>query len=388
MTDQPSHNAQIRPDHVGAAVSSAHLTFRYRVKSLQGGLNRQARAVNVVWNYCNDAQRHAVKWGKKWPAGFDFNRLTSGSFADLGLFSGTIDLVGQQYARSRAQHRRPWLRYRGKKSLGWVPLRAKSITWTSEGLRFAGNVYRLFRSRELPAGAEIRDGSSFSQDARGNWFLNLVIEAPLAPRHEKHRCVGIDLGIKELATLSTGAVIANPRQFQRLADKLAIAQRAGKKRQAAKIHACIANARRDFLHKLSHRITRDFDHIAVGNVSSAGLAKTSMAKSVLDAGWSTLRNQIRYKAIMRGVGYEEVNEYLTTQTCSSCGCLPTTRPEGRKDLRVREWTCSDCGAHHNRDVNAARNILLRSAHRPPVVGAAAIVRGDAEVSVHAGRPSP
>lgn len=347
------------------------LTYRYRVKSLQGELNRQARAVSYVWNYCNDVQRHAVRWGKKWPSGFDLNKLCARAGAELAISATTIDQVGKQYAKSRDQFRRPWLRYRGKKSLGWIPLRAEAVKWLPDGLRFAGKVYRLFRSRELPAGAKIKDGSSFSQDARGNWHLNLVIEVEAMPEREPQRRVGIDLGLKELVTLSTGEVIANPRQLQRLADKLGKAQRARKKRQATNIHARIRDARRDFLHKLTTRIVRDFDFIAVGNVNAAGLAKTSMAKSVLDASWSSLRMMLRYKSIANGSTFAEVSEYLTTQTCSSCGCLPAGRPEGIAGLGIREWTCSDCGTTHNRDVNAAQNILLRSRHRPPVEGAMA-----------------
>ena len=191
------------------------------------------------------------------------------------------------------------------------------------------------------------------------------------PQREPERRVGIDLGLKELATLSTGEVIANPRHLQRLAGNLATAQRARKKGQVVNIHARIKNARRDFLHKLTTRIVRDFDFIAVGNVNAAGLAKTRMAKSVLDASWSSLRTMLRYKSIANGSTFAEVSEYLTTQTCSECGCLPPTRPEGIAGLRIREWTCSDCGTTHNRDVNAAVNILLRSRHRPPVEGAMA-----------------
>lgn len=348
-----------------------HLTYRFRVKSLQGELNRQARAVNFVWNYCNDAQRHAVRWGKKWPSAFDLNKMTAGASGDLLISARTIDAIGLQYARSRSQHRRPWLRYRGSKALGWIPLKAHSLRWTNDGLRYADKVYRVFNARQLPAGAKIKDGSSFSQDARGNWYLNLVVDVEETAPREFERAVGIDLGLKELATLSTGEVIANPRQFHRLADRLAIAQRAKKKRQAVNIHARISNSRRDYLHKLSNRIVREFDFIAVGNVSAAGLAKTSMAKSVLDAGWSTLRNQLRYKAITRGAVYKEVSEYLTTQTCSSCGCLPPERPKGTAGLGIREWVCSDCGTSHNRDVNAARNILLRSGHRALAEGAVA-----------------
>ena len=95
--------------------------FRYRVKSLGGLLNRQSRAVNFVWNFCNDTQKFALKWHKRWPSGFDLNKLTAGTSQELGLHAGTITAACEQYAKSRAQKKRPHLRYRGKKSLGWVP---------------------------------------------------------------------------------------------------------------------------------------------------------------------------------------------------------------------------------------------------------------------------
>jgi putative transposase len=332
------------------------LVYRYRVKSLTGLLNGQARAVNFVWNFCNDTQEHALSWCKKWPTGFDLNKLTAGSGAELGLHSGTVNAVCEQYAKSRAQKKRPYLRYRGRRSLGWVPLKGRDLKREGEAFRFAGNTFRVFNSRPLPDG-KIKDGTNFSQDAKGNWFLNITIEVPDAPIRTLSTGVGIDLGLKEFAVLSTGEKIENPRHLNQLAEKLAKAQRAGKRRHATNIHARIANARRDFLHQLSTRIVREFDYIAVGNVNAAGLAKTSMAKSVLDAGWSSFRSMLRYKAIGRGAWYEEVNEALTTQVCSGCGTLPDSRPKGIADLGIRNWTCLDCGCAHDRDVNAAKNIL-------------------------------
>ena len=198
--------------------------------------------------------------------------------------------------------------------------------------------------------------------------MNIVVEVDAPDAREPVRGVGIDLGLKEFAALSTGEKIDNPRHLRELESKLATAQRAGKKRHAARIHGRVVNARRDFLHKVSTRIVRDFDYIAVGNVNAAGLAKTSMAKSVLDASWSSFRNMLRYKAIAHGAWYEEVNESLSTQTCSGCGSLPDSRPKGIAGLGIRQWVCSDCGASHDRDVNAALNLLARSGHRAPVEG--------------------
>lgn len=342
------------------------LTYRYRVKSLNGLLNKQARAVNFVWNYSNDRQKDALKWGRRWLTGFDLNNLTVGSSRELGLHSGTVNAVCEQYATSRKRHNRPYLRYRGKKSLGWVPLKGRDIKETPAGFHFHGREFKVFKSRDLPAGAKIKDKTNFSRDARGNWFLNVCVEVPDGQVREPSRGVGIDLGLKDFAALSTGEIIGNPRHFRQLEEALGKAQRAGKKRQATNIHARITNARQDFLHKLSTRIVGEFDYIAVGNVNASALKKTTMAKSVSDAGWSSFRRQLAYKAIKHGASYEEVNEAWSTQTCNVCGVI--AGPKGRAGLNERTWTC-ECGATHDRDVNAARNILMRgSGHRAPVEG--------------------
>lgn len=336
------------------------LVYRYRVKSLNGLLNRQAKACNFVWNYCNDRQKDALRFGRKWLTGFDLNNLTSGSNKELGLHSGTVNAVCEQYAKSRAQKRRPFLRYRGKRSLAWVPLKGKSLKREGEAFRFAGNTFRVFNSRPLPDG-KIRDGTNFSRDSRGNWFLNIVIDvqAEAADARLPVRGVGIDLGLKDFATLSTGEKIEAQCVYRSAEQSLAIAQKAGKKRRVRAIYAKIANRRNDFQHKLSNRIVREFDYIAVGNVNAAGLAKTNMAKSVLDASWSSFRIKLAYKAIKHGAWFEEVSERFTSQTCSSCGALPPERPKGIAGLGIREWHCSDCGCVHDRDTNAAINILRR-----------------------------
>jgi putative transposase len=303
------------------------LVYRYRIKSLTGLLNRQARACNFVWNFCNDTQLQALKWNKHWPSGFDLNRLTAGSSKELALHAGTINAVCEQYAKSRRQKIRPFLRWRGRRSLGWVPLKGRDLKREGESFRFAGHTFRVFHSRPLPHG-KIKDGTNFSCDARGHWFLNIVVEVAQA------------------------------------------AQRAGKKRQATNLHARIGNARRDFHHQLSIRIVREFDYIAVGNVNAAGLAKTRLAKSVLDAGWSSFRHMLRYKAIAHGAWYGEVNESFSSRVCSSCAS--ETGPKGVADLGIRSWICAQCGVSHDRDINSARKILFRSGHRMPAEGIRAL----------------
>src|ERR1700733_2560397 len=101
------------------------LAYRYRIKSLTGLLNSQARACNFVWNFCNETQQYALKWNKRWPTGFDLNRLTAGSSKELALHAGTINAVCEQYAKSRHQRNRPFLRWRGRRAA------ASALTWVS-----------------------------------------------------------------------------------------------------------------------------------------------------------------------------------------------------------------------------------------------------------------
>ena len=357
------------------------LVYRYRVKSLTGLLNKQSWACNFVWNFCNDRQKDALRFGRRWHTGFDLNKLTTGSSKELGLHSGTVNAVCEQYVKSRSQKKRPYLRYRGRKSTGWVPLKGRELKREGNAFRFAGNTFRVFHCRALPEG-KIKDGTNFSCDRSGNWFLNIVIEVDTvaADARQPVKGVGIDLGFKDFATLSTGEKIEAPCIYRSAEQALAVAQRAGKKRRVQAIHAQMANRRNDFQHKLSTRLVREFDCIAVGNVNAAGLAKTRMAKSVLDAGWSSFRTQLAYKAVKHGAWFEEVNESYTTQTCSSCGILPDSRPKGIAGLGIRSWTCSGCGCVHDRDVNAAKNILnkwgSRAGHGTPAVGIPARYGGE------------
>jgi putative transposase len=203
------------------------LVYRYRIKSLTGLLHSQARACNFVWNFCNDTQLQALKWNKRWPTGFDLNRLTAGSSKELALHAGTINAVCEQYAKSRRQRNRPFLCWRARHSLGWVPLKGRDLKREGEAFRFAGHTFRVFHSRPLPHG-KIKDGTNFSCDARGHWFLNIVVEVPEAVPRPVRSGIGIDLGLKDFAALSNGEKIENPRLLARLAHKLATVQRAGK----------------------------------------------------------------------------------------------------------------------------------------------------------------
>lgn len=332
-------------------------TMRLRLRDKHAAeLYRQSRAVSFVWNYCNETQQKAARSGRKWLTAVDLQRLTAGASKDLDLHAHTIQKVCQQYDRSRSAKRRPWLRFRGRKSLGWVPFNKGHVSVVEPGkLKFRGVVYETMHWRDMPEGTVIKAGS-FSQDARGRWYINCPVEMP-AREDAQGEAVGIDLGLKDIATLSTGEKIENHKHYRRLEQRLGVAQRARKNRQVKALHAKIANARKDQLHKASADIAKRHGVIVVGNVSPSKLARTRMAKSVLDAGWSTLRSMLSYKVVRHGGTYIEADERLSTQVCSACGALPDGRPKGIADLGVRRWACGDCGADHDRDVNAARNIV-------------------------------
>jgi transposase len=334
------------------------LTFRYRVKDATAGkrLDRMAVSVNQVWNYCGGIQNDSRRLNRRWPSGFDLIKLTTGCTKELGLHSDTVQAVCKQFAisRDKAKRKPRWRVSRGaKRSLGWVPFQCdRPLKIDGDMVTFLGRKYRVWLSRAIPS--DIRSGS-FSQDATGRWFLNLVCEVaddlPVGTGE-----VGIDLGLSSLAGLSTGEKISNPRHVRKSAAKLARAQRAGRKAQARKIHRKIAAQRRHFLHVTTTRIARANALVCVGDVNSGALARTKMAASVLDAGWSSLRSMLSYKTAMRrGARFVEANERYSTQTCSVCDARGG--PKGLEGLRVRSWICEGCGTLHDRDTNAALNIL-------------------------------
>lgn len=331
------------------------LTYKFRISDTAASeLNRQSRAVNYVWNYCNDVQKQALKWGKKWPSFHALQKLTAGSSKELDIHAHTIQQVCQQYERSRKQHRKASLKWRGKKSLGWVPFNKGHVTYRNGSFWFRGREFNAWVSRELEDGQTFGAGS-FNQDGRGRWYINLPVEVANL-EDAPSNAIGIDLGLKDLANLSDGGKVENPRWYRAMEQKYAMAQRAGKKKQVKALAAKIANQRKDFLHKASSAIAKANNVIVVGDVSSGKLSRTNKAKSVLDAGWFSFKHQLRYKAIRHGGQYVEVSEAFTTQACSQCGSIEG--PKGLNELGIREWKCS-CGATHDRDTNAATNILRK-----------------------------
>lgn len=334
-------------------------TIRLRLRDKHAAdLNRQARAVNFVWNYCNEVSAKAWRDHRRWLTAYELQKLTAGSSKMFDIHSSTIDRVCVHFSAARDKARRGQIRWRSRRSLGWVPYGAhQCVSFDGINIRFRRhNLTPMHVRGLLHAGIKIGCGS-FSQDARGHWYANLSIKIDGAPEHSSGSAIGIDLGLKTLATCSDGVRIEAPAFYRKSEMALATAQRARKTKRAKAIHTKATNRRRDFLHKASRKLANQHGLIVIGDVSSSRLARTTMAKSVLDAGWSNFKTMLSYKSITNGGRTLEVSERLTTQVCSECGALPASRPRGIADIGIREWNCDDCGTAHDRDVNAARNIL-------------------------------
>ena len=347
-------------------------TLRLRIKDKHAkALAAMAREVNQVWNFCNATSQRAIRERHQFLSGYDLQKLTNGFSKCDGVRIGspTVQQVCEDYAKARKQFKKAKLRWRvsnpqsSKCSLGWVPFKARALQYKAGQIQFAGQKFSLWESYGL-SDYELRAGS-FSQDARGRWYLNVRVKVQ-AKTNAATAAVGIDLGLKEAAVTSTAERIEG-RFYRKLECKLGLTQRAHKKQRVKAIHAKISHQRKDLLHKFSTALVKQNAAIFVGDVSSAKLLKTKMAKSTLDAGWAMLRAMLEYKSHQAGIVFEVVNESYTTQTCSCCGAIPASSPKGRAGLRIREWVCSECGSAHERDVNAAKNILA-AGHRRLAAG--------------------
>jgi len=345
-----------------------------------------AREVNTVFNYCNELSIKVFERERRFLSGYDFwpflKGATRGDCA-LHLPVQAVQETAEEYARRRRQHRKvklAWRRSGGvRRSLGWIPFKVRTIRYHAGQVYFAGRWLSLWDSYGLKD-FELRAGN-FSEDARGRWYLNVCVPRVQSEGQSMQSVqsildrsipsIGIDLGLREFAAFSDGDLpaVQAERFYRGLEPKLAKAQRARQKRRTRAIHAQIANRRKDFLHKLSSRLVRGHGAIFVGDVNASALAKTPQAKSVLDAGWSAFRTMLRYKCAHAGVWFDEVDEAFSTQTCSACNSR--TGPKGRQGLGIRGWQCSLCGAIHDRDVNAAHNILA-AGHRRLAEGISAL----------------
>lgn len=214
--------------------------------------------------------------------------------------------------------------------------------------------------------------------ATGKYYASICIETEVQPLHKTGKQVGFDLGLIDLLIGSDGTRYERPKYTYAFKDKLAKEQRKlskmrtkleranlnldecknyqKQKHKVAKICEHISNCAKDFNHKLSLKLVKEYDLLAFENLNVSGLIKNhKLAYSIADVRWSQLVNFIRYKCLWYGKEFRQVDRfYASSKICSCCG---TYHKDVVNSLKVREWTCPDCGTHHDRDVNAARNIL-------------------------------
>ncbi|MFB6673691.1 RNA-guided endonuclease InsQ/TnpB family protein [Streptomyces sp. NPDC056390] len=224
---------------------------------------------------------------------------------------------------------------------------------------------RVKWSRTLPVAPS---SVTVIKDSAGRYFASFVIDTDPAADAGRmpatDQAIGIDLGLTHFAVLSDGTKIDSPRFLRRAEKKLKKTQqdlsrkqkgsknRARARLKVARAHAQVADARKEFHHQLSTRLIRENQAIAVEDLPVKGLARTTLAKSVHDAGWSQFVNMLAYKAARYGRTLVKIGRFEpTSQVCSTCG-----HRDGPKPLHVREWTCPACGTVHDRDVNAAKNV--------------------------------
>jgi putative transposase len=220
-------------------------------------------------------------------------------------------------------------------------------------------------SRLLPDGCK-PSSVTVSKDCADRYFLSILVEEDIAYLPASEQNVGADLGLKSFVALSTGEIVGNPKFFARDEKKLAKAQRRHAKKKkgstnrdkarkkVARLHARIADRRRDFLHKLSTRMIRENQTICVESLAVKNMVKNEkLSKAMSDVGWSEFVSQLEYKAEWYGRTLVKIDRwYPSSKRCFACGHILDSLT-----LDVRKWTCPECGVHHDRDINAANNIL-------------------------------
>lgn len=249
----------------------------------------------------------------------------------------------------------------------------QSIEYTTSAFRWREGRLHLAKMSgplDIRMSRPVPDGSpstvTVSRDTAGRWFVSMLFDDTVDPLPTTGAVVGIDLGLKHFATTSDGDKIDHPRLLRSKERKLARYQRMTSRKQkgsanrdkarrkVAKVHAQVADARRDFLHKESTRIVRTYDVIAVEDLHVRGMVRNrTLAKSISDSGWGEFRQFLAYKAEWYGKRFVVIDRFQpTSKVCSECGHLLASL-----SLGTRHWTCPDCGTLHDRDINAAKNIL-------------------------------
>ena len=359
------------------------IRYRYRIYPSPGQRQALARTfgcARVVYNDClrlrdtchaagekisdTEVQRRVVTLAKQTP-----ERAWLGEVASVALVQACQD--------ARRAYRNWFDSLSGKRKgrkAGHPAFRRKhqrqSVRFTRNGFSLHGERLYVAKvgdikvewSRDLPS---VPSSVTVIREPDGRYYASFVVEREATPLPACDRDAGIDLGLASLAVTSDGEVIGNPRFLRAKERKLARAQRAlarkqkgsanrGKARhRVAVLHRKVRETRLDHAHKTALKLVRDNQSVYAEDLCVSGLARTRLAKSVHDAGWSQFLRLIEEKAAHYGREFRRVGRFQpTSQVCSACGVT-----DGPKPLNIREWMCAACGTVHDRDVNAAKNVL-------------------------------
>jgi putative transposase len=220
-------------------------------------------------------------------------------------------------------------------------------------------------SRELPEGST-PSTITVKLEPSGRWFVSLLVDTNISPLPKVEKAIGLDMGISSLIATSDGEKVNNPKHFQKLRQKLKKLQKALSRKQkgsnnsrkarlmVAKVHDHITNARKDFLHKLTTQLVRENQTIVVEDLAIKNMVKNHKpAGSTSDASWGELIRQLAYKCEWYDRELIKIDRcFPSSKRCGSCGHIVDKMP-----LNVREWKCPKCGANHDHDINASKNIL-------------------------------
>ncbi|MFH8475538.1 RNA-guided endonuclease InsQ/TnpB family protein [Streptomyces sp. NPDC018000] len=363
------------------------LRYNYRAypdAAQRRALDRAFGCVRVVWNDCLRDRKEAHAAGLPYVTSAQLSRLriTEAKRTEERAWLADVSAVVLQQSlrdldtayrnffgslKGKRQGRKVGApRYKSKKDTRQsIRLNTNAFSVKENGTVYVAKVgdLKVKWSRRLPAAPT---SLTVTKDSSGRYFLSFVVdtEPDILPEVETES--GIDLGLSAFAVLSNGEKIDSPRFLRRAEKKLRRLQRelsrkvkGSKNRAKARIkvarqHAKVANRRRDWHHKVSTQIIRDNQAVYVEDLAVSGLGRTRLAKSVYDAGWSAFVGMLEYKAVKHGRMFVKVGRaFPSSQVCSACGFR-----DGPKPLHVREWTCGACGTVHDRDHNAARNVLF------------------------------
>lgn len=337
-------------------------------------LNKTFGCVRVLWNHLvanfnsYGTDRHIEKFSEKEiKQNPELSFLTEVSAASLQQKRMDFSETKSQYFNAKRKTRIGRMRFKKKSSKQSYRLpNQKFKVFPDDGLiqlEKIGKVKAIF-DREIDG--DLRS-VTVSKNPSGKFFASILVKTNIDPLPMTGKCVGIDVGLKDLFIMSNGDVVNNPRWFRENQSKLAKAQKhlsrktrgsiryQKQKIKVAKIHETIVNQRNYFLHNISKSIVTNFDLIAVEDLNVTGLKKTNLGKSISDAGWSTFIDQLNYKSRWYGKTFVKIDRfYPSSQLCSECG-----HRDGKKSLDIRSWVCSNCGAPHDRDFNASVNILVK-----------------------------